>query len=194
MWWQVTVKSVSSWQFNKAGAKLKTVQLKSISRPLLKRAASFQGFFYGLQGLFKGAFMLAPAVVAKRLVMQLQILCISSPAMCCGTKICACLSPPKWFLLSYALNWKAAVIWCNLGGINSPLFPFLCILPLSLFECSSSVHFPLLYGCLRKLAIRGLGAILLIRLRNLPPSTTNLCVLGERREKGALGNVMSYNT
>lgn len=42
--------------------------------------------------------------------------------------ICTCLVSPKGFLLSYALNCKAAVIWCNLGGINIA-FLFIYFLP-----------------------------------------------------------------
>lgn len=97
-------------------------------------------------------------------------------------KICTCLFSPKGFLLSYALNWKAAVICCNLRGINIAFFflPFPSLLPpffFSLLGCCSSIHSPFTSGCLWDLVIRALGAGLLIRLRNLPPSTTNGCVL-----------------
>lgn len=108
--------------------------------------------------------------------------------------ICTCLVSPKGFLLSYALNCKAAVIWCNLGGINIAFFFYLfpSIAPSSFFSllgCCSPIHSPFTSGCLWDPAIRGLGAVLLIRLRKLPPSTTNGCVLRVRQKKGAQGNV-----
>lgn len=86
-------------------------------------------------------------------------------------KICAHLCSLKVFLLSYAMNWIAAVIRCNLRGINIAFFSLLlALLPflsLLLFGCCSSTPFPFTSGCLWDLVIRALGAVLLIRLRNL---------------------------
>ena len=121
----------------------------------------------------KDTFKIAPAVVAKRLVMQLQ----KSPYFITDNvpwdRICTCLVSPKGFLLSYALNCKAAVIWCNLSGINIAFFAS-SLLPLlfSLLGCFSPIHSLFTSGCLWNPAIKALGAVLLIRLRNppLPPS------------------------
>lgn len=121
----------------------------------------------------KDTFKIAPAVVAKRLVMQLQ----KSPYFVTDNvpwdRICTCLVSPKGFLLSYALNCKAAVIWCNLSSINIAFFPS-SLLPLlfSLLGCFSPIHSLFTSGCLWDPAIKALGAVLLIRLRNppLPPS------------------------